>query len=87
MFTAIRAGQTETLDALLVARLMDGPDDGECLVCGGETFRVRRRSGTTAEICRSCGSVLEDEVSVDAAFARPFAGSRARPSATERRVA
>jgi len=50
----------ETLDDLLRA-WSEGGDDATCLVCGGETFPVLRRSGVTAVVCRSCGTSLEDD--------------------------
>jgi hypothetical protein len=50
-----------TLDEALAGALdaLDRGQEGACVVCGGEAFPVQRRSGVVAQVCRSCGSMLE----------------------------
>jgi hypothetical protein len=50
-----------TLDEALAGALdaLDRGEEGACAVCGDDAFPVIRRSGAVANVCRSCGSVLE----------------------------
>ncbi len=63
-------------DVLLAWSGLDG-HHGACLLCDGETFPVRRRTGVTAVVCRSCGSSLEDAEPSVAAYAPPRHGEGA----------
>ncbi len=51
----------DSLDDALRAWADEAHDASTCLLCDGETFTVRRRSGGLAVVCRSCGTSLEDD--------------------------